>query len=87
MNASEFGIHDLRRILTEGSGVDDAVDLNDDILDTEFEALGYDSLAILETAGRVEREYSVSLDESALLDALTPRMFIDLVRSLDTTAA
>lgn len=87
MNASEFGIHDLRRILTEGLGVDDAVDLNDDILDTEFEALGYDSLAILETAGRVEREYSVSLDESALLDALTPRMFIDLVRSLDTTAA
>ncbi|MEV6771792.1 acyl carrier protein [Nocardia sp. NPDC051030] len=77
----EFTLDHLKRILAEGSGVDDGVDLDADILDTEFEQLGYDSLAMLETASRVEREFGVSLDDSTLTEALTPRAFITAVNA------
>ncbi|MDJ0362465.1 acyl carrier protein [Rhodococcus sp. H29-C3] len=83
MEPQDFSIADLRRILTECAGVDETVNLDDDILAVEFDQLGYDSLAILETASRVEREYGVSLDETALQAASTPEGFIALVRSLE----
>lgn len=58
---------------------DEGVDLDGDILDAEFDALGYESLAMLETAGRIEREYGISLDEEIFADARTPRALIALV--------
>ncbi|MEW2511229.1 acyl carrier protein [Streptomyces sp. NPDC046870] len=69
----------LRRILLEAAGADEAVDLDGDILDTDFTALGYESLALLETVGRIEREYGVSLDDDVLSEAPTPRTLVDLV--------
>lgn len=69
----------LRRILLEAAGADDSVDLDGDILDTDFTALGYESLALLETVGSIERQYGVSLDDDVLADAPTPRILIDLV--------
>ncbi|SEF26516.1 act minimal PKS acyl carrier protein [Amycolatopsis pretoriensis] len=74
-----FTIEDLKRILAEGAGISENIDLSADILDIEFAMLGYDSLALLETAGRIEREYGISLDESILGDATTPRAFVDAV--------
>ncbi|SDZ23494.1 act minimal PKS acyl carrier protein [Amycolatopsis xylanica] len=79
MPDKEFTLNDLKRILREGSGDAAEASLDGDILDTEFDALGYDSLALLETGGRVEREYGVTLDESALADAVTPRALVDVV--------
>jgi minimal PKS acyl carrier protein len=55
------------------------VDLNGDILDVQFEALGYESLALLETGSRIEREYGIALDEDLLTDADTPRALIAVV--------
>lgn len=81
MSDTEFTLEKLLPILLEGSGADDQVDLGGDIIDTEFTALGYESLAMLETAGRIEREYGISLDEEALAEALTPRALIDLVNA------
>lgn len=78
MPDQKFALDDLKRILLEGSGVDEAVDLNADILDTEFDALGYDSLALLETASRIEREYGIDLGESAMT-ARTPRALVDVI--------
>lgn len=75
----ELTIVDVRRILRECAGEDDAVDLDGDIADTTFDDLGYDSLALLEMATVIERELSVTLDDDAVTDARTPRMFLTLV--------
>ncbi|MFC3979715.1 acyl carrier protein [Streptosporangium jomthongense] len=77
--ASPFGVDDLRRILREGAGADEAVDLDNDILDRRFDELGYESIALLETGSRIEREYGIRLDDEALGEVRTPRALIDLV--------
>ncbi|MGW7514328.1 acyl carrier protein [Streptomyces sp. NPDC054796] len=79
MSTKEFTLDDLRRILREGAG--ETVDLDGDILDTGFEELGYESLALLETGGRIEREYGITLDDAALTDAVTPRALIEAVNA------
>ncbi|ANS69117.1 acyl carrier protein [Streptomyces lincolnensis] len=79
MSRTTFTLDDLKRILLEGSGVPEGADLRADILDTDFTDIGYDSLALLETASRVEREYGIELDETVLGDATTPRAFVDAV--------
>ncbi|HEY3610263.1 MAG TPA: acyl carrier protein [Pseudonocardiaceae bacterium] len=78
---STFEPDDLKRILLEGAGAAEYIDFDGDILDTEFDELGYESLALLETSSRIEREYGIALDESAVADAVTPRALIDLVNS------
>ncbi|MEU1373686.1 acyl carrier protein [Streptomyces triculaminicus] len=88
MPATTFTLEDLRRILREGAGADEGVDLDGDILDTEFETLGYESLALLETGGRIERELGITLDDDTLTDARTPRALIEAVNArLSATAA
>ncbi|MEN2423113.1 acyl carrier protein [Streptomyces rimosus] len=77
MSTNPFTLADLKKILLEGAGAPEGVDLDADILDIEFAALGYDSLAILETVGRVEREYGIPTDDSILAEATTPRAFLD----------
>ncbi|MCK9895439.1 acyl carrier protein [Frankia sp. AgB32] len=74
-----FTLDDLRRILREGSGETD--DLDGDILDLEFESLGYESLALLETTSRIEREFGVVLDDEAVAGAATPRALVELVNT------
>jgi act minimal PKS acyl carrier protein len=79
MSDNQFTIEVLRRILREGAG--EEADLDGDILDVSFADLGYESLALLETGGRIEREYEVRLDDDALVDAATPRALVDLVNN------
>ncbi|QZL06783.1 acyl carrier protein [Streptomyces sp. BHT-5-2] len=76
-----FTLDDLRRILREGAGTAEGTDLDGDILDAGFEELGYESLALLETASRIEREYDIALDDSALADARTPRDLLEAVNA------
>ncbi|MGV9693195.1 acyl carrier protein [Streptomyces sp. NPDC003444] len=76
MSQKEFTLEDLKRILLEGAGAEEGVDLDGDILDTEFEALGYESLALLETASRIEREYGIALDDDVFTDNRTPRALL-----------
>lgn len=79
MPAKEFTIEDLRRIIAEAAGEPDAAEAGADITDVEFTELGYESIALLETAARIEREFGVRLDESRLVEAATPRQLVDLV--------
>ncbi|WP_089107662.1 acyl carrier protein [Streptomyces hyaluromycini] len=76
-----FTLDDLRSTLRQAAGVAEDVDLDGDIFDTDFEALGYESLALLEVGSLVERQYGISLDEVAINDARTPRAFIDAVNT------
>jgi len=81
-NATTVTIDDLRRILAACAGADDDVDLNGDILDSPFEELGYDSLALLETAAVISREFGVSIPDDELTELATPRAMLDRVQDL-----
>ena len=81
MPGTAFTLEALKRILLEGAGASEDVDLDGDILDTDFEALGYESLALLETGGRIEREYDITLDDSVLSGATTPKALIEAVNA------
>jgi act minimal PKS acyl carrier protein len=72
-------LSDLRRILRESAGTEQGVDLGGDILDTSFDDLGYDSIAVMETTSRIAREYGVTVDDEALFEARTPRLLLGLV--------
>ncbi|MET7486108.1 acyl carrier protein [Streptomyces sp. NPDC005538] len=79
MSDRQFDIDDLKRILLEGAGTDDAAMLQGDILDVSFDDLGYDSLARLETGLRIDREFGVELDDAVLTDSETPRQLVTAV--------
>ncbi|WP_327208863.1 acyl carrier protein [[Kitasatospora] papulosa] len=76
-----FTLADLKRVMRECAGEGENVDLDGDILDAPFENLGYDSLALLETATRIERELGVRMPEEVLSGARTPRLLLDAVAS------
>jgi minimal PKS acyl carrier protein len=79
---------DLIALLRECAGENEAVDLDGDILDKTFAELDYDSLAVLQTTGRIERDFDVLLDEEAIDEVDTPRAYLELVnRALSERAA
>ncbi|GAA4227659.1 acyl carrier protein [Actinomadura meridiana] len=77
--SNAFTLDDLKRILREAAGADESVDLDGDITGTTFEALGYESLALLETGSRIEREYRVTLDDDLLAIEHTPAVLVEAV--------
>lgn len=79
ISETDFTLEDLKRVLLAAAGLPEHGDLDGDILDLTFEDLGYDSIALLETVGHVERERGVSLDDSVVADAHTPRLFLEFV--------
>ena len=81
MSDNAVGLTELRRILRDNAGVEAGVDLDGEILDTSFEELGYDSLAVLETAARITQEYGVPIDDDTLSVATTPRELLALIGS------
>jgi act minimal PKS acyl carrier protein len=86
MSTDTFNLDDLRRILFQAAGEAEGVDFDAQILDVTFEAMGYESLALLETGSRIEREYGVGLEDTAVLDAETPRALLDVVNGALTRA-
>jgi minimal PKS acyl carrier protein len=78
--------HDeLMALLQECAGVDEAVATDDE--DAPFEAMGYDSLALLEVAGRLEQQMGVSLPDDLVAELKTPRQFRDAVNGLTAEAS
>jgi act minimal PKS acyl carrier protein len=75
----EFTRDDLNRLLREGAG--EEVDLDGDVLDTPFDELGYDSLAILELSIRLKREFNIVISEDELIDMTTPRATLRITGS------
>lgn len=81
-----FTVTDLVRVMRAAAGEDESINLDGDILDVAFPDLGYDSLAVMETASRVEREYGVSLPEETMSTIETPKEFVELVNRQLTSA-
>ncbi|MEV2218170.1 acyl carrier protein [Streptomyces sp. NPDC050997] len=69
-------LEDLRRMLADCAGEGDTVGIQDDISDTPFTDLGYDSLALLETIARIERDFGVALPEDLVATLDTPRSLL-----------
>lgn len=79
MDRKAMELQDLRRILRETAGVDESVDIEGNIMDSEFTELGYDSVAMIETAARINREYGLSIADELLIEAETPRRLLAVV--------
>ncbi|MEW1748381.1 acyl carrier protein [Streptomyces angustmyceticus] len=78
---------DLTRMLRESAGEEEGVDLDGDVIDTPFIELGYDSLALLQVIGEIQREYGVEIPDDAVVDAETPRALLDLINAGTAPAA
>ncbi|MFC0436767.1 acyl carrier protein [Kutzneria buriramensis] len=68
---------DLRQILVESAGEDDL--LLGDIEHTPFAELGYDSLALIETAALIKQRFGVQIADDAIAGLATPAEVLDLV--------
>jgi minimal PKS acyl carrier protein len=79
-------VDDLRRILAACAGAADGGGLDGDILDTAFENLGYDSLALMETASVISREFGIVIPDDELFDLDTPRALLELANGVVRTA-
>ncbi|MGI5237988.1 acyl carrier protein [Dactylosporangium sp. CA-139066] len=79
MATQPFTVEDLKAVLRVAAGEEDATTLDGDILDAAFEDLGYDSVALLETTGRIERELGIQLPDSFVADARTPRVLVEAI--------
>ncbi|MCX4906882.1 acyl carrier protein [Streptomyces sp. NBC_00878] len=84
---AQMTLDELRTTLIACAGEDDSTDLSGDILDMAFDDLGYDSLARMESAARIEREYGIALPDEAVADAETPRALLDLVNGITAASA
>lgn len=76
-----FEFADLKRILRDCAGAEPDVALDGAALDTTFEDLGYDSISLMETLGRITRDYGVTIEDDAVTGDTTPRLLIDLVNA------
>jgi act minimal PKS acyl carrier protein len=77
---------DLRRILAASAGATDSESLDGDALDKAFDDLGYDSLALMETASAIGREFDIVIPDDELFDLETPRALLELANGLVRTA-
>jgi len=84
---ASFTLDDLRRVMRECAGEDESVNLDGNIADVSFDDLGYDSLARMETASRVQREFGVTLPDEEMADVDTPAGFVAFVNSRLVSAA
>jgi aromatase len=86
---TQFTIDDLVRMLGSPAetNADNAPAFDGHVLDTEFNELGYDSLALLELAGRVQREYGAPMPDDAPARMITPRRAIEFINSRLAEAA
>lgn len=78
---SNVTIEQLKDIMRVAAGEDESIDLDGDILDTPFMDLGYDSLALLETAARLKRDHGVMIADEDLHALETPRALLDHVNT------
>ncbi len=81
MTSQQFTVEDLRRILVASAGAAEGLALGPDTTDETFENLGYDSIALIETGSQIQREFGISLNDSDVMEALTPRELIAVVNT------
>lgn len=76
---TQMSLDDLIEILRACAGADEDVTLDGSVVDTPFDELGYDSLALLETASQVKRRFGVEIGDDEIGELATPRDLLDRV--------
>ncbi|MEU5400844.1 acyl carrier protein [Streptomyces sp. NPDC005963] len=85
---SELTLPELTDIMRECAGEDEALTSHEgDIGEVELEFLGYDSLALMEAASRVKRQYGVELSDDGLAQIRTLNQFVTAVNERLASAA
>lgn len=74
-----FTIDNLITVMRECAGEEESINLTGDIDHVRFDALGYDSLALLETVAHISREYGIPLPDDMVGSISTPAEFIEIV--------
>jgi minimal PKS acyl carrier protein len=74
-----MSIDDLRGILVACAGGDEVDAVHGDISDVSFEDLGYDSLALMETAAKLGLEHGVVISDDEITEMRTPRELLDKI--------
>ncbi|MEV4188193.1 acyl carrier protein [Streptosporangium canum] len=74
-----FTLDDLKEVMRACAGVTESVDLDSDIADVTFEDLGYDSLAVLEMAAKLQNHLGVVIPDDVADQLPTPRALAEYV--------
>lgn len=70
---------DLRTVLIEAAGEAETVELVPEIMDADLYDLGYDSLALMEVAARIQQRYAVEISDDEVTALRTFRLLLDRV--------
>lgn len=86
---SDITLAELNELLLECVGApEEGMSLDgDDALDTPFLEFGYDSLALLQVTGVIERRHGIALNDDAVAEAVTPRLLLDLIKEAPRAGA
>lgn len=76
---NELTLDRLKELMLRCSGGDDSVDLSGDIAERPFRDLGYDSLAVLELASQLQREYGLEIPDEAIEEMSSPAAVLGYV--------
>jgi act minimal PKS acyl carrier protein len=72
---------ELFQVLVDCAGEGEAK-MTDDALDTPFDDLGYDSLALMEAAARIKQHTGVQIDDEKITELATPRDMLDAINGV-----
>ncbi|MFJ8107281.1 acyl carrier protein [Streptomyces sp. NPDC096132] len=78
---STISFEDLKAIMSRCIGELDGQEITENDLGTSFTDLGYDSLAVLEIASQVQREYGLKIPDEAIESMDSPQAVIDYVNT------
>jgi act minimal PKS acyl carrier protein len=71
----------LIELLNECDDWENEVEPTPDVLETPFDALGFDSLTVLNAISQLERRFAIELPESVTSDAKTPGRLLAAVET------
>ncbi|MFG2194373.1 acyl carrier protein [Streptomyces sp. NPDC048639] len=78
---STISFDDLKAIMSRCTGELDGRELTEADLATSFTEIGYDSLAVLEIASQIQREYDLQIPDEAIEEMDSPKAVIDYVNA------
>ncbi|WP_242904546.1 acyl carrier protein [Actinomadura terrae] len=79
--ADQMNYDDLRSILIDAAGAVEGVELDQEMIDADLYDLGYDSLALMEVAARIQQRFSVDIPDEEVTDLRTFRLILGRVNS------
>ncbi|KZM75443.1 acyl carrier protein [Nocardia terpenica] len=68
---------DVLAALIASAGEPEAQVRAEELLDTTFEELGYDSLALIESVSRLEKRFAVTIPDHLVMDCRTFRELVE----------